>query len=959
MPTPCPNRQVLQDLLEGRMNAEAEAAIAAHVEQCAACRSGLESLATGDRPAEPLVQKIREERVEIGPAMRGMLDSLAARQPETKPCRPRPADADLPFLDPPDSADCIGRLGRYRILKLLGRGGMGVVFQARDPVLGRLVAVKALAPQLGGDATARERFLREARAAAAISHANVVTIFAVEEVKGLLLLVMEFVDGVSLQDRLRRQVRFSLPEIVRIGAQTAAGLAAAHARGLVHRDIKPANILLARPADQVKIADFGLARATDDAGVTLPGAIMGTPAYMAPEQARGQAMDHRADLFSFGSVLYALCAGQPPYAGSTTLAVIRQVADGLPPSLSTDASSLPPWLVALVSRLHAVNPADRFQSAAEVAQLFRRQWQALQGIGPAAASEPPPDRNSLPPGKATAVVSDGSAAAAAISTNPAAGQTGVEVHPTEKAAGSVLMPPPAPHHEVIPPPVLRSRTPPPLGLVRPDVRRVPPQRGRNGRYRMMALLGALLLLLSILFYGIVNSGGPSRPDLGSGTTPDTNGGDSARFAPPPATERPLRFAVVAQDGIARRTFADWPAAIFAAASGDTVEISGGDPIRIAPLDLHGKALVVRAVSGARPTLAVSRLNEPTEAPLIQSEALLVIEGLDLQCGPAEANAFLPPSLLVVRRAPLRLANCRVLHRGAGPALRLEDAATCEVRNCLLHASQGTAIDCVANGSLRVLVDNCVFSGFSGLAVHQTGQATDAFLDLRHDTLVLHEAVRVHLLSPLREPAKGDGRAFVHVAASRNLFDTDGALLTSQLDRHSAAETERLAQFSRGDLGKNAELRRGKTLAERMNAAIANIKKAVVWRSEQDLYCGSGPLLALVSSQTPKKLHGIGVPDTLAAWNQYWSISPPGIARLAEGSFNGQALRSQAATAPQSLSAADFRRTFPGRGAWRPVESRLEGANTALVGPGDAYAAWKNTIDYRIWLESLRPKKPAG
>ena len=192
--------------------------------------------------------------------------------------------------------------------------------------------------------TARERFLREARAAAAINHPNVVTIYAVEEVSGLLLLVMEFVDGVSLQDRLRRQIPFSLPEVVRIGAQVAAGLAAAHACGLVHRDIKPANILLARPADQVKIADFGLARATDDAGVTLPGVIVGTPAYMAPEQALGHAMDHRADLFSFGSVLYTLCTGRPPYSGSTTLAVVRQVADGSPASLPASTPSIPPWL---------------------------------------------------------------------------------------------------------------------------------------------------------------------------------------------------------------------------------------------------------------------------------------------------------------------------------------------------------------------------------------------------------------------------------------------------------------------------------------------------------------------------------------------------------------------------------------------------------------------------------------
>ena len=219
--------------------------------------------------------------------------------------------------------------------------------------------------------------------------------------------------------------------------------------------------------------------------------------------------------------------------------------------------------------------------------------------------------------------------------------------------------------------------------------------------------------------------------------PETDGSDPGRAAP--AADGPQRFAIFAQGGVARRTYPDWAAAMAATVSGDTLEISGNEPIRIAPLDLHGKALVIRAVPGARPLLSVARLAQPTEAPLMQSEAALVIEGLDIQCGPAEAKAFLPPTVFFVRRAPLRLANCRVVHRGAGPLLRLENPAKCEVRNCLLHCSQGTAIDCAAGGPVRVLVDNSVLSGLTGLTVHQTGQATEANLELRHNTLVLHEA----------------------------------------------------------------------------------------------------------------------------------------------------------------------------------------------------------------------------
>ena len=175
----------------------------------------------------------------------------------------------------------------------------------------------------------------------------------------------------------------------------------------------------------MKIADFGLARTTDDVGVTLSGMIVGTPAYMAPEQAAGGAVDHRADLFSFGSVLYTLCTGRPPYSGSTTLAVVRKVADGLPASLPANSPSIPPWLTEVVTRLHAVNPADRFQSAAEVAQLFRRQWKAFQRTSAAAGTELPTETGSV-------AQCDGPAMAPSGPINPAA------------AAPSVLMPPPAP-----------------------------------------------------------------------------------------------------------------------------------------------------------------------------------------------------------------------------------------------------------------------------------------------------------------------------------------------------------------------------------------------------------------------------------------------------------------------------------------------------------------------------------
>ncbi|MGL5098171.1 MAG: serine/threonine-protein kinase, partial [Planctomycetia bacterium] len=215
-------------------------------------------------------------------------------------------DDPLDFLEPSTKPGSIGRLGHYEITEVLGRGGFGVVLKAFDEKLHRVVAVKALATRLAATSPARKRFLREARAAAAVKHENVVAIYAVEE-KPVPHLVMEYVAGQTLQQRLDQEGPLDLAEVLRIGRQVAESLAAAHDRGLVHRDVKPANILLENGLEQkVKITDFGLARAADDASLTQSGVVAGTPLYMAPEQARGDAVDPRTDLFSLGSVLYTM-----------------------------------------------------------------------------------------------------------------------------------------------------------------------------------------------------------------------------------------------------------------------------------------------------------------------------------------------------------------------------------------------------------------------------------------------------------------------------------------------------------------------------------------------------------------------------------------------------------------------------------------------------------------------------
>ena len=287
----------------------------------------------------------------------------------------------LDFLSPTQRPDALGRLGHYEILAVVGSGGFGVVLKAFDEQLQRVVAIKALSKSLAASATARRRFVREARAAAAINHENVVHIHAVDETGAVPYLVMEYVAGASLDDKLKASGPPGIKEILRIGMQIASGLAAAHKQGLVHRDVKPANILLENGVERVKITDFGLARTVDDVTLTQTGIIAGTPSFMSPEQAHGAALDHRSDLFSLGSVLYAMCTGRAPFRAETTVATLRRVCDDTPRPIHGINPDIPDWLGAIIDRLLAKKPEERFQTAAEVADLLGQHLAELQRPG--------------------------------------------------------------------------------------------------------------------------------------------------------------------------------------------------------------------------------------------------------------------------------------------------------------------------------------------------------------------------------------------------------------------------------------------------------------------------------------------------------------------------------------------------------------------------------------------------
>ena len=342
-----------------------QAAFELHLDECVDCRSRLEEAAASEEIWSGVRNSLQDQKLPTD-YLRSEESSSDSPSGDTS----FNLDAVIDLLSPTDDDRMIGRLGAYEVLGVIGSGGMGVVLKAFDAALNRYVAIKILSPHLGSSGAARKRFSREAQAAAAVVHDNVIEIYGVSDVNGLPYLVMPYVRDPSLQRRLDKDGPLALVEILRVGMQTAAGLAAAHAQGLVHRDVKPANILLADGVERVKLADFGLARAADDASLTMTGIIAGTPQYMSPEQACGDSVDQRSDLFSLGSVLYAMATGRMPFRAETSYGVLRRITDQEPKPIREINPDIPEWLCDIITKLMSKQPEERFASASEVAELL-------------------------------------------------------------------------------------------------------------------------------------------------------------------------------------------------------------------------------------------------------------------------------------------------------------------------------------------------------------------------------------------------------------------------------------------------------------------------------------------------------------------------------------------------------------------------------------------------------------
>jgi eukaryotic-like serine/threonine-protein kinase len=371
--TPLVMQQLIQDQLHPREASQWQN----HLSECDACQRLLDETASDPRWWQETQQALSDvlplavntevsacEVAEAGSTHRPVAQELTRLEPAAHRML-------VAWLEPSDNQQSIGRLGHFEVRRVVGHGGMGIVFEAWDTVLERVVAIKAMHPHLAAIGTARQRFIREARAAAAIVHPNVVPIHSVDANHQPPYLIMPMVHGETLQERIDRDGPISLEAALRIASQIAQGLSAAEGQGLTHRDVKPANILLELGTERALLTDFGVARVLDDAALTNSGTIAGTPEYMSPEQSRGEPVDGRSDQFSLGSVLYFMLVGHPPFRANSPMGVLLKVQEAKARPIYDQQPQHPAWVQVLLDRLHAVLPTHRFVDAVALSDVLR------------------------------------------------------------------------------------------------------------------------------------------------------------------------------------------------------------------------------------------------------------------------------------------------------------------------------------------------------------------------------------------------------------------------------------------------------------------------------------------------------------------------------------------------------------------------------------------------------------
>lgn len=706
---PCPTAADLRALLAEQLDPRDEAAFCRHLESCPACREQLDTIAGANRWPSP-ADRPRPPRAAESTRLREVVRRL--RDSTNTSGNPGAASIEATVIaafDQSGSPPGLGRLGEYDVLDVLGRGAMGIVFRARDTQLGRDVAIKVLSPALAADPTFRARFTREARAVAAINHTNVVTIHRIEEAGPYPYLVMEYVPGESLQRRIARLGQLDVREVVRIAAQAASGLQAAHDRGIIHRDIKPANILIDSRSGRVKLTDFGLARLDRADTLTRVGLILGTPEYMAPEQARGATVDRRGDLYSLGSVVYAMCTGRAPFAGSSSFEVIGRVIKSRPLPMAALRPNLPAGLTDIVRRLHNPDPDRRFQTAAEVVTAFR-----------AVAADP----ESLRP-QAAAPSTDRSRESAANRGDDESLQPGLTQVDSEPAA-----------------------TRPRRGF---DSTR------RRNRPRFVIGVVVTVVVATLLAFGMkfFRRDEPPQPLV----------------VEPPVRPAPIRPVAVAPNakpfavqtgGAVPATFASLVAAVNAAVDGSTIEIRGDGPFEIPPLTLD-RALRIRAAPKTHPVITLAAGAAAPGQPMVTTEASLALEGIEFRLDLA-GDDNRPTCGIETRGGTLDAVNCRFWVRPGSlsqAAIRIDAEQESRFLNCEFLG--GTALEWFGRSGSQLVIENCLVLGRSVIQF-PFHRERGGKIELAQSTLITERLLHIGM-SDRRE----DDRTPIAIAATGNFL----------------------------------------------------------------------------------------------------------------------------------------------------------------------------------------------
>ena len=391
----CPEEKQLSDLIAGTLPEAVAETLTEHLGGCEQCQSVMQRLAKGPLPVDSMIADstgaepphnsaywaVRESFIDqLGAGVdvasantqaysKSSISETGVSLPIASDLFP---DNELSFLEPSEDSTYIGRLQQFEISRVIGRGGMGIVLEGFDPHLRRPVAIKVLHAQYQKDTSAIERFCREGRAAAAISHEHVVQMFQVSRVEEgeIAFLVMQLIEGETLETILEAQSPMAPDEAARIAMQIAAGLSAAHDRGLVHRDIKPSNILVEKSTGRAKLTDFGLAFINEDVGLTRTGLLLGTALYMSPEQALGKTVDERSDLFSLGAVMYEMATGKVAFSAPTAVGVMKLIMDTNPTAPHKINPEIRKPTSDLIMQLLSKDPNKRPDSAGEVARVL-------------------------------------------------------------------------------------------------------------------------------------------------------------------------------------------------------------------------------------------------------------------------------------------------------------------------------------------------------------------------------------------------------------------------------------------------------------------------------------------------------------------------------------------------------------------------------------------------------------